>query len=163
MFSPLVWPSTEAVCSPGPRELKTTINKKVLLRERKRHSARGVVSTPFVVLTGYPPSWGGGGGNPAGRYPTWVRPHPGPGKGEGGNVLTHVCPSVCPQGGGYPYPIMLCNISQNAMGQTLGGGGGYPYPIMLCNITQNAMGHTPGGYPARSGQGGGYPGVGGHK
>ena len=44
--------------------------------------------------------------------------------------------------GGYPYPIMLCNISQNAMGQTPGG---YPYPIMLCNISQNAMGQTPGG------------------
>ena len=42
-----------------------------------------------------------------------------------GNVLTCVCPSihqsVCPQGG-YPYPIMLCNISQNAMGQTPRGG-----------------------------------------
>ena len=36
--------------------------------------------------------------------------------------------------------------------------GGYPYPIMLCNITQNAMGQTPGGgYPARSSWGGGYP------
>ena len=46
-----------------------------------------------------------------------------------GNVLTRVCPSVCPQGG-YPYPIMLCNITQNAMGQ-------------------------PGGYPARSSWGGG--------
>ena len=32
--------------------------------------------------------------------------------------------SVCPHLGGYPYPIMLCNISQNAMGQTLGWGGG---------------------------------------
>ena len=58
--------------------------------------------------------------------------------GREGNVLTRVCPSIhpsiCPQGvgGGYPYPIMLCNISQNAMGQ-------------------------PGGYPARSSQGG-YPG-----
>ena len=30
-------------------------NKKVLLRERKRHTARCVVSTPSVVLTGYPP------------------------------------------------------------------------------------------------------------
>ena len=29
--------------------------KKVLLRERKRHTARRVVSTPSVVLTGYPP------------------------------------------------------------------------------------------------------------
>ena len=30
-------------------------NKKVLLRERKGHAARRVVSTPSVVLTGYPP------------------------------------------------------------------------------------------------------------
>ena len=30
-------------------------NKKVLLRERKRHTARRVVSTPNVVLAGYPP------------------------------------------------------------------------------------------------------------
>ena len=39
--------------------------------------------------------------------------------------------------------------------------GGYPYPIMLCNISQNAMGQTLGGYPARSSRGGtlleGYP------
>ena len=28
-----------------------------------------------------------------------------------------------------------------------GGGGVYPYPIMLCNITQNAMGQTSGGIP----------------
>ena len=90
-----------------------------------------------------------------------------------GNVLTRLCPSihqsVCPQGG-YPYPIMLCNITQNAMGQTPRGVpsqvqlGGYPYPITLCNITQNSMGQTSrggvpsqvqlGGYPARSGWGG---------
>ena len=49
-------------------------HKKVLLRERKRHTARRVVSTPSVVLTGYPPtgsppSWPGQGG-----YPTWVPP-----------------------------------------------------------------------------------------
>ena len=30
-------------------------NKKVLLRERKRHTARRVASTPYVILTGYPP------------------------------------------------------------------------------------------------------------
>ena len=35
-----------------------------------------------------------------------------------------------------------------------GGGGGYPYPIMLCNISQNAMGQLGGGYPARSSRGG---------
>ena len=63
---------------------------------------------------------------------------------------------VCPHLGGYPYPIMLCNITQNAMGQTPKGG--YPYPIMLCNISQNAMGQTPGGVPS---QGGTLPGPGG--
>ena len=59
-----------------------------------------------------------------------------------GNVLTRVCPSInlSVHRGGYPYPIMLCNISQNAMRQR----GGYPDP-------------PPGGtrvrYPPR-----GYPG-----
>ena len=28
-----------------------------------------------------------------------------------GNVLTRVCPSICLSTGGYPYPIMLCNIT----------------------------------------------------
>ena len=32
----------------------TDPNKKVLLRKRKRHTARHVASTPYVVLTGYP-------------------------------------------------------------------------------------------------------------
>ena len=69
-------------------------NKKVFLRERKRHTGHRVVSTPSVVLTGYPPprqgtppSWPGQGvpylGTPqqgtfhpdlAGGYPTWVPP-----------------------------------------------------------------------------------------
>ena len=40
--------------------------KKVLLRERKRHTARRVVSTPSVVLT--PPSWPGG-------VPCWGVPY----------------------------------------------------------------------------------------
>ena len=37
-------------------------NKKVFLRERKRHTACCVVTTPSVVLTGYPPvlTWLGG-------------------------------------------------------------------------------------------------------
>ena len=64
---------------------------------------------------------------------------------------------------------MLCNISQNAMGQTLGGGG--------VPISYNALQHFPEchgadtrGYPARSSQGGtllgggpyqGYPAGGG--
>ena len=37
----------------------TQNNKKVLLREGKRHTARRVVSTPSVVLPGYPPPGGG--------------------------------------------------------------------------------------------------------
>ena len=45
------------------------MNKKVLLRERKRHTARRVASTPYVVLTGYPP----------GRVPPLARVPPQPG------------------------------------------------------------------------------------
>ena len=52
----------------------------------------------------------------------------------------------------------------NVFSLFISGGGGYPYPIMLCNITQNAMGQ-PGGTLPGSGQGGtlvgGYPGWGG--
>ena len=61
--------------------------------------------------------------------------------------------------GGYPYPIMLCNITQNAMGQTPGGG---------VPVSHNALQHYPechgadtgGGYPARSSRGGTLPGRG---
>ena len=35
-------------------------------------------------------------------------------------------------------------------------GGGYRYPIMLCNISHNAMGQL-GGYPTRSSRGGRVP------
>ena len=50
------------------------VNKKVLLRERKRHTARCVASTPYVVLTGYPPR----PGYPPARVPPWgVPPRPG--------------------------------------------------------------------------------------
>ena len=51
------------------RILKAYFNKKVLLRERKRHTARRVASTPYVVLTGYPP----GQGTPCqGTPPSWT-------------------------------------------------------------------------------------------
>ena len=86
-----------------------------------------------------------------------------------GTVFTGVCLST---GGGYPYPIMLCNISQNAMGQRGGGyltgypprggtqSGGVPdwvpplggYPVG--GVTQ--LGTPPGGYPVR---GGTWPGT----
>ena len=52
-------------------------NKKVLLRERKRHTARCVANTPYVVLIGYPPPPPGGtrSGTPQGG--TWTPPPPG--------------------------------------------------------------------------------------
>ena len=55
------------------------MNKKVLLRERKRHTARCVANTRYVVLTGYPP--GGVPGTPGGVYP--VRYPPGGGTRSG--------------------------------------------------------------------------------
>ena len=80
----------------------TTLNqnhKKVLLRERKRHTARRVSSTPPAVLSGggAPYPWLGGGGVP----------HPWPGyshpdlAGEGTPSLAGVlpCPNL-PGGGG---------------------------------------------------------------
>ena len=66
------------------------MNKKVLLRERKRHTARRVASTTYVVLTGYPPArvppqpgYPPGQGTPLARVPpsqgppTRVPPQPG--------------------------------------------------------------------------------------
>ena len=51
---------------------KHSNNKKVLLRERKRHTARRVESTPSVVLTGYPPA-----GYLHSRVPPWPGTLPG--------------------------------------------------------------------------------------
>ena len=109
---------------------KQPYNKKVLLRERKRHTARRVMSTPSVVLPGYPPRGGRGGtwpGTPPGGVPdpgtppggyltcippggylTWVPPRGVPDLGTPpGGYLTWVPPltRVPPQGGtwlGYP-------------------------------------------------------------
>ena len=84
-----------------------------------------------------------------------------------GNVLTRVCLSVHRQGGegGYPYPIMLCNITQNAMGQLGWGyparsswGGWYPAQGVPCQGGYPARGVTLlGGYPAGGTLPGGYP------
>ena len=80
-----------------------------------------------------------------------------------GNVLTRVCPSInlSVHRGGYPYPIMLCNISQNAMRQRGGtwtppGGGTrvrYP-PRGGTRVRYPPGGGTQVRYPPR----GGYPG-----
>ena len=77
-----------------------------------------------------------------------------------------VLPSICLSTGGYPYPTMLCNISQNAMGQTLGGT--LPGPAGVGTLLggtllgSTLLGGIPcwGEYPDRvpPGQDGGYPG-----
>ena len=75
-----------------------------------------------------------------------------------GNVLTRVCPSInlSVHRGGYPYPIMLCNISQNAMRQLGGVPGQVPPP------GGGTRGGTrvryPPGVPGSGTPLGGYPG-----
>ena len=112
-------------------------NKKVLLRERKRHTARRVVSTPSVVLPGYPPQGGGGtrsGTPPPGgvRYP----PLGGvPGQVPGGYPVRYPPPGVrYPPWGGY-----LGGVQSGTRGGTQSGTpqGGYP------------VRSPPGGYPVR--------------
>ena len=76
-------------------------NKKVLLRELKRHTARRVAITPSLVLTG-------GGG--------WY-PIPGPDPDGGGYPI----PGPDPDGGGGEYPIPgpdRGTLSQVQMGGT---------------------------------------------
>ena len=80
---------------------------------------------------------------------------------------------VCSHPGGYLYPIMLCTISQNAMGQTPGGvpcqvqlgGGGYPAGGTLPGGYPSGgvpcLGGYPGRYPPQPGQDGGHPAQGG--
>ena len=78
--------------------LKKFKKKKVLLRERKRHTARRVVSTPSVVLPGYPP-WGWGGYPDLGTPPRGGYPPP-----LGRGTRTWVPPGGYLDLGGYPDP-----------------------------------------------------------
>ena len=109
-------------------------DKKVLLRERKRHTARRVVSTPSVVLPGYPPPGGGTwAGYPPSRGGTW------PGYPPGG-----VPDRVPPLGGGpgtppggvrVPPPPRRCLMAFWEMLQSIMGYG-YPPP---CGQTDGWM------------------------
>ena len=134
-------------------------DKKVLLRERKRHTARRVVSTPSVVLTGYPPPvltwWGGtllGGTLPGGPYlgtpgrvspPSWPGGYP----ARGVSPLSWVPPSRVPpiltwQG----TPLGVCPMEFWVMLQSIMG---YGYPPGVCpmafwDMLQSIMGY---GYP----------------
>ena len=79
------------------------VNKKVLLRERKRHTARRVVNTPSVVLTGYPPHPDLAGGVPdLGNLPPGYPPArvPPPGYPPEGYPLPPGYPLP-----GYPHPL----------------------------------------------------------
>ena len=64
------WPELRVVVMKCDR----VMNKKVLLRERKRHTDRGVSSTPPEV--GYPPA-GYPRPGPTGGYPSWGMPRQG--------------------------------------------------------------------------------------
>ena len=80
--------------------MKTHLNKKVLLRERKRHTDRGVSSTPSVILyeVGYPPPIGVPPGKVRWGVPKVGYPHrgtPQPGLTGGGGT-----PRLGPNGGG---------------------------------------------------------------
>ena len=89
-------------------------NKKVLLRERKRHTACRVASTPYVVLTGYPPSHG----TPPARVPPRL-PH-----GILGNVAKHYGIWVPPPG----CPMAFWEMLQSIMG--------YGYPPGVNKLTK---------------------------
>ena len=76
-------------------------NKKVLLRERKRHTDRSVSSTPSVSLGGVPPPpsqvWWGGGGTQGGVPPGSGTPPPARSDRGGGGYPSWTWP-------GYPPP-----------------------------------------------------------
>ena len=106
-------------------------SKKVLLRERKRHTARRVVNTPSVVLSGHPPPLTWLGGYPVGGYPIWVPPLPGyPPRAGPGRVPPPGCPMAFWEmlqsimGYGYPpgCPMAFWEMLQSIMGY------GYPPP-----------------------------------
>ena len=87
------------------------------------------------------------------------------GRHQGGVPISHNALQHYPEchgadtGGGYPYPIMLCNISQNATEQTPGGTQpgparvvpcrGVPYQGLGTPPQARTGGTLPGGYPDR--------------
>ena len=105
------------------------INKKVLLRERKRHTARCVANTRYVVLTGYPP--GGVPGPPRGGLGTPPPPRGGTRSGTPpGGVRV-------PPGG---YPVRYT---------PWGGGPGTPPGGVPSQVPPRGVRVPPGGYLVR--------------
>ena len=128
--------------------------KKVLLRERKRHTAHRVASTPYVVLNGYPPSrvppwsWPGGGysaylGTPQQGTPQQGMP---PGRYPPGWTWQGTPPGVCPMAFwemlqsimGYGYPPPRCGQTNKvkllpSRGTTYAGGKSTPLLTARCS------------------------------
>ena len=113
--------------------LAARINKKVLLRERMRHTDRRVASTRYVASVG--------GGVP------WVPPRPGPGGGVGGGGCPRY-PLVQVQvgDGGHPWYLPV-----QVQGAGWGGGPRYP-PIQVQvggGVGWGVAGRGGAGYPPR--------------
>ena len=126
-------------------------NKKVLLRERKRHTTRRVVSTPSVVLPGYPPQGGYpdlGTPPPRGGTRTSVPPWGGTRTSvpPPGGTPTSVPPPPPPRGGGGTWTSVPPPGGTQTSVPPRGGTGGVPRPR----------------YPPRGGTGPGYPPGGGY-
>ena len=129
-------------CSFGifTKQLKVINNKKVLLRERKRHTTCHVLSTPSVVTPGYPPilTWGGtllGGPylGPPSRVPLiliWL---------GGGGYLTRVPPGRVP-------PILTWHSGKCCKALWDMGTPPQCLPMAFWEMLQSIMGY---GYPPR--------------
>ena len=107
-------------------------NKKVLLRERKRHTACRVVSTPSVVLPGYPPR---GGRGVSDQVPPQGSRYPPQGGTRSGTPLG---------GSGYPpggYPV---RYPPGGLG-TPRGGPGTPQGGTQSGTPPGGLGTPPGG------------------
>ena len=107
-------------------------NKKVLLRERKRHTARRVVSTHLVVQTGYPPAGYPPAGYPPAGYPPGRVP---PRQGTPSSLA----------GPGWVPPLGVCPMEFWVMLQSIMVYG-YPpsCPMAFWVMLQSIMGY---GYP----------------
>ena len=131
----------------GSKISNPKINKKVLLRERKRHTARCVANTRYVVLTGYlPPRGGTRSGTPRG-----VRVPP-----LGGYPVRSGNPP-----GGYPVRYPPRGVQVPPLGGYLVRSGQVPSPGGVrvppggvpSQVPPGGSGYPPtGGYPVRSGQ-----------
>ena len=137
---------------PKPVKSNFICNKKVLLRERKRHTARRVVSTPSVFLSGYPPRPDLGGTLPG--YPPWQgTPRQGtpPGwtwQGTPPRCLPHgILGNVAKHYGIWVPPLGVCPMEFWVMLQSIMG---YEYPppgvcpMAFWVMLQSIMGY---GYP----------------